>query len=155
MKIVWKVIRGVLFLPVLVVLCVVVAAILVPAWVLSFIPIIGSSIFVGLMVVASPFMMLAQYFGFAVGVSFSEVVTISGHHLVMRRLARKSEVIEPSEVSAIRDYYNPPFPTFDIVFKTGGEHRIGALSDMDVVFGWAEQHGIEVLGRESESASAS
>ena len=145
--------RGVLLLPLLVVLYAVVAAILLPAWILSFIPFVGSSIFVIFMVIASPLLMLAQYLGFTVAASFTEEVTTSGRNLLMRRLVGRPEVIEPESVSVIRECYKPPFPTFDIVFKTGEERKIGTFSDMDVIFDWAEQQGIEILHEHTTSAT--
>ena len=134
---------GVLLLPVALVLCLLIAVIMVPGWLIGMIPLIGPYVFIAALAISSPLLMLAQYCGLAVHGVVADELKVSGENLELRRLLRRTIIVSPSEIERIDERFAPPFPSVYLVYESGQERRLSLMSDVDVVYDWAENNNVE------------
>ena len=148
-------IRGLILLPVAALLVLILFPFMAAAWILSFIPFIGVNFFVKALLVMSPFIGALQYCGLAVQGLFTEELSWSGKTLQIKRLCRKTEYIQASNIKEVVERFTPPFPVFYLIFTNTEERKLSLLSNIRHVFSWAKHNNIPVITRSSDQTNGS
>ena len=116
---------------------------MIPAWLLGFVPVIGSMFFISGMVVVSPVVAACQYLGFT-WLSFDREQLSFRDHEVEIAKGKKRQIIKRADIIEIRERFEPPCIVASIVCADEVTMDLNPLVDTDELIDWAQRSGIAV-----------